>query len=1072
MGNSQKDSPLILGLDVGANSVGWALLSAAKHPRDKRLVPTGLVACGVRVFEAGVEGNLEGGRDDPRGVTRRQARAMRRLLDRRARRCDKLFRLLQGAGLLPPGGPPRASSPPDTATRCRLRAARAKARAELLNKLDSQLRKGLHAKLRAEGVEEGILERLPQTLPYLLRARALDHPLEPYELGRALYHLGQRRGFMSNRKAPVKDKKEESAVKEGIARIREEMREAGARTLGEYFAGIDPEDRRIRGRWTARDMYEDEFERIWSVQERHHPNILTPQLKERIHRAIFFQRPLKIRKEFIGACAHEPKRKRAPIALLEAQRFRLIEQVNNTRIQMPDGTVVPLSPDQRTKLVEALETKGDLTFSKAKKLLGLHPHAQFNFERGEEKRFVGNRTAAALAKVCGDRWTELAPDDKKRLVEDLRSIQKPETLACRARRVWGLGPDQAARLAELRLEDGYCRLSRQAIAKLLPLMEQGLTYQEAVGKVYGHAAPTATVPLLPPVAEALPELRNPAVSRALTELRKVVNAIIREYGRPDIVRIELARDLRRSRKQRARAARKMARYRKQREDAERRLRELGVQNPTRADIEKVLLWDECGGICPYTGKSISFASLFGAQPQFDVEHIIPRSRSLDNSFFNKTLCEINENRTRKRNRTPREAYASDPDRWNEIIQRVKKFQGDAAREKLRRFQEEPDFDDFVARQLNDTRNASRLAAKYLALLYGPQARSRVQVTRGGVTRYLRDVWDLNTILGDGPSKSRDDHRHHAVDAIAIALTERATIKMLSEAAEKVERTGRSGFAPVPPPWPDFLDEVRAAVRDINVSHRVSRKVSGPLHAETFYSPNHTDPDGNPCVHVRKPLASLSTEEVQQIVDPAVREAVEAKLAQLGVRKPEQAFADPANHPFLRRRNGTPTQVHRVRIRKRLATFPVGTGHRQRHVVSKVNHHVEIVETRDEKGNPRWEGHLVNLFEAYQRHYKERLPVVRRDHGPDKKFLFSLAPSESVMVTDEDGDHLWRVICISQDKSGRVQFEFRLHTDARPMKELRQTKGARIRKSPDALRKLNARKVLVDPLGRIRRVGHD
>jgi len=1063
MGNSHEDAPLILGLDVGANSVGWALLSAAKQPREKRLVPTGLVACGVRVFEAGVEGNLESGRDDgrddPRGVTRRQARAMRRLLDRRARRCDKLFRLLQGAGLLPPGGPPQASSPPDTATRRRLRAARAKARDELLNKLDSQLRKGLSAKLRAEGVEEGILERLPQTLPYLLRARALDHPLEPYELGRALYHLGQRRGFLSSRKAPVKDKKEESVVKEGIARIREEMREAGARTLGEYFAGIDPEDRRIRGRWTARDMYEDEFERIWSAQGRHHPNILTPQLKERIHRAIFFQRPLKIRKEFVGACAHEPKRKRAPIALLEAQRFRLLEQVNNTRVQMPDGTVVPLSPDQRTKLIEALETKGDLTFSRAKKLLGLHPHAQFNFERGEEKRFVGNRTAAALAKVCGDRWTELPPDDKKRLVEDLRSIQKPETLARRAQRVWGLDPDQAARLAELRLEDGYCRLSREAIAKLLPLMEEGLTYQEAVGKVYGHAAPTTTVPLLPPVAEALPELRNPAVSRALTELRKVVNAIIREYGRPAIVRVELARDLRRSRKQRARAARKMARYRKQREDAERRLRELGVQNPTRADIDKVLLWDECGGICPYTGKSISFASLFGPQPQFDVEHIIPRSRSLDNSFFNKTLCEINENRTRKRNRTPREAYASDPDRWNEIIQRVKKFQGDAAREKLRRFQEEPDFDDFVARQLNDTRNASRLATKYLALLYGPETRSRVQVTRGGVTRFLRDVWGLNSILGDGPSKSREDHRHHAVDAIAIALTERATIKMLSEAAEKA--------------WPDFLDEVRAAVRDVNVSHRVSRKISGPLHEETFYSPGHTDPDGNPCVHVRKPLADLSKEEVEQIVDPAVREAVEAKLAQLGTRNPRQAFADPANHPFLRRRKGTPTQIHRVRIRKRLATFPVGTGHRQRHVVSKLNHHVEIVETRDEKGNPRWEGHLVSLFEAYQRHYKEGLPVVRRDHGPDKKFLFSLAPSESVLMVDEDGKKaLFKLTGISQSAQGRIRFEFRRNADARPLTVLRRTRGGRVFRTPETLRKTQAEKVLVDPLGRLRRVGRD
>ena len=1061
----------VLGLDIGANSVGWALLSATPQGKDGRLTPTGIAACGVRVFEAGVEGNLETGRDESRGVSRRQARGARRRLDRRARRCDKLFRILQAAGMLPPGGPAPADGTRTAAKRRERRRARSKARNELLTALDVQLLADLTDTLRAEDADDQTLALLPHTLPYALRARALDHPLDPFELGRALYHLGQRRGFLSNRKAPPKDKKQEGAVKEGIARVRQGMADTGARTLGEYFASLDPEQQRIRNRWTARDMYDAEFELIWEAQAAHHPAILKPELKKRVHRAIFFQRPLRIRKEFIGACPHEPDHKRAPMALLDAQRFRLLQQVNHTRVQMADGTVRELSDAERTALVNALDGDGDLTFTKAKKLLGLPRNATFNFEEGDEKRFVGNRTAARLGAIFGNRWHELSPDEQRQVVEDVRSIQKPETLARRGTRVWRLSDQQATELAQVSLEDGYCRLSRQALAKLLPHMERGLSYQEAVGKVYGHAIDTPAVALLPPVAHAVPDLRNPAVARALTELRKVVNAIVRTYGRPAVIRIELARDLRRSRRQRQRATAKMRDIERDREVARELIRtEAGIQEPKRSDIQKVLLAQECSWTCPYTGKAISMASLLGQHPQFDIEHIVPFSRSLDNSFLNKTLCEIEENRTRKRNRTPYEAYAeSDPDRWGQILACVSRFHGSAAREKLRRFLEAPDFDKFVASQLADTRYASRLAIRYLGLLYGPEAPSRVQASRGGVTGFLRDEWDLNTILGDGPGKSRDDHRHHAVDAMAIAVTERATMKMLSDAAEQAHRAGRSRFAPVPPPWPSFLDDVRAAVAAICVSNRVSRRVSGPMHEETFYSPGHTGPDGRPCVHVRKPVEALSKSEIPLIVDQKVREAVESKLAALGGDL--KAFAEPANHPVLARRKGKTTAIHRVRIRKPITPFSVGSGHRERHVVSKLNHHVEIVEVRDRKGNPRWEGHLVSQFEAMRRH-RAGEPIVRRDHGPDAVFLFSLSPSESVLVTEDGQERLLRVIGISQSASGSVRFEFRRNADARPMTELRKLKGARISRTPDALRSLNPRKVLVDPLGRIRRVGCD
>jgi CRISPR-associated endonuclease Csn1 len=184
----------------------------------------------------------------------------------------------------------------------------------------------------------------------------------------------------------------------------------------------------------------------------------------------------------------------------------------------------------------------------------------------------------------------------------------------------------------------------------LPHLEAGKSYGDAVFAVYevwpnsdyGVLSPGNAVNLsgLPPIDDVLKnELRNPAVHRVLAEMRKVVNALIKEHGKPDRVRIELARDLRNSKKNREKISERMRGREKQRQLARNDIEnsaEVAIQNPRRGDIERYLLWKECGGVCPYTGKNISMAALYGAQ--FEIEHIIPWSISLDNSFANKTLC--------------------------------------------------------------------------------------------------------------------------------------------------------------------------------------------------------------------------------------------------------------------------------------------------------------------------------------------------------------------------------------------------------------------------------------------------
>ncbi len=179
----------ILGLDLGTASLGWAVLECTPD-KTGTLIPSRIERTGVRIFEAGVEGDIEQGRDTSRAAKRREARAPRRQNWRTQQRKKKLFRLLQQHGLLP------KSDSSDSA-----------ARKAVFDALDKQLTE----KHIAEGDHTA-----HQHLPYLLRTKALSENLEPFELGRALYSLAQRRGFVSNRKTDTHEK-EDGIVKSEIS---------------------------------------------------------------------------------------------------------------------------------------------------------------------------------------------------------------------------------------------------------------------------------------------------------------------------------------------------------------------------------------------------------------------------------------------------------------------------------------------------------------------------------------------------------------------------------------------------------------------------------------------------------------------------------------------------------------------------------------------------------------------------------------------------------------------------------------------------------------------------------------
>lgn len=1059
-------TPYILGIDLGSASLGWAAVQL-----DSMEKPSKLLRSGVRIFDPGVEGTLSDirqGKEKSKTAARRDARLHRRQLRRRAGRQRDLFMLLQNRGLIPAMPSGRLSSD----------------RHELLDKLDTNLRAKWLPLLR----ESPAVAAPDQVLPYLLRARALDSKLEPFELGRALYHLAQRRGFQSNRREVKKQDQEElGKVKQGISLLQDEMERSGARTLGEYLSRLDPHLARIRARWTARAMYKHEFKAIWSSQAPHHPDLLTPTLEKQLRQLIFFQRPIASNSHLVGECELEKGRKRAPWACLAAQSFRLLQRVNDLKMIGPSGEARVLDQATRAKLIERLEQSGDIKFTEIKELLGLERRVKFNLEEGGEKRLCGNRTAQKMIAAFGDRWFQFSQAQQDSIVEQWRTIESRESLIKWGTQKCGLSPDKAAILADAPSEDGYCNLSRKALSRLLPLMRQGESFKTAESRLYPNRFSGGQEhALLPPVRSELKELRNPAVERSLSELRKLVNALVRVYGKPYEIRIELARDLKKPRKARKQDWEANRKRQTERERmAKRLLEECGLPAPSRDDIEKALLWEECRGICPYTGKSIDFRGLFSTG-EFQVEHILPLSRFPDNSFANKTLCCHAANDS-KRNRTPFEAYGCDEEQWPKILERVRKF---GNRSKLARFEitSQEELDEFTARQLNDTRYASKLAARYIGLLYGgrdvngsevfiggPERPRRVIFASSGtVTATVRRQWGLEAILrepqgssnGQNRGKPRTDHRHHAVDAIAIALTSEATVRQLSAAAAAAPAgsIGTREFRFAPAPWPDFVDSVRPYVERMVVSHRPEHKLSGALHEETLYSPPYVSGKAR-VAHVRKPLSQISAAEIEKIVDPAVRDAVKRRFDELGRDiKKLQACAEP---PYLPSRAGRNIPIQRVRIAKPCSPVPIGAGVTERHVLAGNNHHVEIFAELDRRGHEvKWHGVVVSLLEAVERR-RNKQPVVRRSY-PDQdnySFKFSLQCGDLLEAEQNGRATLYVVRSISESASGAVELALAEHVDARKINEMKAAQSL-WRPKIDPMRKAQCRKVAVDILGNI------
>ena len=1035
-----------LALDIGANSIGWCLLDL-----DAAGAPCGLLDMGVRVFPDG---------RDPKTLAslasdRRMARAMRRRRDRYVQRRTALLNALVRCGLMP--------------------------------------------------TEEAARNALAKLDPYALRRDALRRKLSRHELGRAIFHLNQRRGFASNRKTDRANDTEQGKIRTASDKLKAEIARAGLPTLGTWLAERHARQRDVRARlsgtgakaeyqfYPTRDLIRAEFDAIWAAQSAWDP-ALTDGVRDAIAHVLFHQRPLK--DPLVGRCWLEPNEFRAPKSLPSTQAIRIAQDLSHLTIRRVGEPDTDLTGAERAKLAALLNAGGDLSFHQIRKALGLSRGETFNLESKAREKLKGAETAARLAGKKGPLatiWPQLDAVARDAVVSALLDADTPHA-AVAALVALGIPADAAEAAERVTLPDGHAALSSKAICAILPYLEAGLTYDKAVQAAgYRHHSDDrdgVILDRLPYYGVALadrigtgsghpddPEERrfgrapNPTVHVALNQLRHVVNAVIARHGHPAQIVVEVLRELNQSAFERRRIEKEQLDNAKRREAWAEDLRKLG-QRVNGRNLALMRLWSEQSGdpkerLCPYTGERISLARLFSGDVEED--HILPFAITLDDSFANRVIVTREANR-RKSRQTPHQAFHAQPD-WPEIQARAKLLPSSKAwrfgPDALEKWKGE--HGDFLARHLTDSAYLARLARMYLRAICDPD---RIWCVPGRLTAMLRDALGLNsaTLLGKGGGrKDRNDHRHHAIDALTIGLVDRSLLQRVATAARRAQDRGRRLLDDVGDPWPDFVAQAAARVQAIVVSFKQDTSPAGRLHNDTAYAALVDAGPKAPNVAHRVPVQNLAgwkPEEVREALGDAVLAGRVVAALEGASGKPAQAAALGAlAHDAAGR------TVRRVRVRERLdGTAEIRdrrTGQPYKRVKLDANHRVEFWRLPAAGGRPgKVQMVVVPMMVAAADAEAGRLgrPLPDRRPHPAAKLLMRLHKDDVVAFGVGEARRLLRVV---KFRDGQVNLaEVHESGNLKARDAAKDDPFKYINASTSRFASEQARKVFVDPAGRV------
>ena len=1231
---------------MGTNSLGWCVLGLNQQGEPERIINAG-----ARIFSDGRDSKTR----ETLKASRRLARSARRRRDRFKQRQKFLLIELEKHGLFP---------------------------SRLETKNFSSIKELSHHIEHLGGVPTNKAEaaKLQALNPLELRARAVSEKLKPYEIGRALFHLNQRRGFQSNRKDksdadgkvarsfdkllyemklalnPLHTKKtfKKDATVEEKKRIREQNKQTKRQQTEERKQSIhklhnDPKltygvflynqqkqgaasrvrpsaDDKLYNFYPMRLMYKDEFDKIMRVQKAHHPDVLTPEVIQRLKHVIFHQRPLK--PAVRGQCAYLTSEKRTFRGMPSFQRYRILQEVNSVEWRSGGKTHKlfdhPKARDAVVKKLEQHSSKGiQLTWATLRREISKHIDGlserefKLNFEANGRRGFDVNLCSHALAHedCIGPDWhtwsldkqdqlaallldenlpdfnmqnekAEVASTNKvaKKLKPASNSEDEDEKIKQQLMQDFGLDEFQAEACLQAHLPDDTASLSLKAARVLFEYMRDERCLQtdavKQVAKKYKHFKdparfkkdtenykPEAQLEYYGKVFQdgrhIIPGtlsdddrhddlkyyggLTNPTVHISLNQIRHVVNELIQRYGHPASIAIELGRELPAGKEKLSEIKKQQNKNKNDNERIDQKLKDLG-QMTNRDNRLRYQLWEELssddmnGRLCPFTGQKIGMSDLFSAK--VEVEHLLPFSQTLDDSRANKVVCMRQANRD-KGNKAPYEAFGHSPKGydWKAIERRIQtlsrikqdKFREDA----MEKWLEENE--NFSERHLNDTRYIGRVAREYLEQIC---CIDKIDVVTGRLTFLLRKHWGLNTILRDTgqdykkealksgdnvikfpQAKNRDDHRHHAVDALVVGMTTRSILQKVSTAnacavkelgcIDKLFVKNDDGTSPIDP-WPHFRMDAREIMQNIIVSHKIRRKTlncsmtDGQLHNETALGvikkmnggkkskkeslskqmpvkvKDRLRPEKNIAAHLSLVKSDWLVDKYQVVVRKTM-DKFSKKTDILKIRDPElrrqflQAFEQGGVKNMLKL--ASQKGIRRLRCVQESLVIPMvnKNGSKYKAYLADGNWGIEIYEyPKGHKKEGAWQGCVISRFHANQKDKIQKCHqtgkvikiqgfqkgVTYRPH-PASRLVMRLQINDCIEVDEDNGRKIFRMQKLSTNGSMFFAPLYEANTAARAEGKMRHVDPFKyLITSATSLQKLKAKKVHISSTGRV------
>ena len=850
-----------IGLDIGIASVGWAIIN-----NDQSRIED----LGVRIFKKAEEADGKA-----LNLARREARGTRRRIRRRATRMKKVKELFIKYNLV------------------------SEEELKTLYEINDETRD-----------------------VYELRSLALDEKIDRKEFARILTNIAKRRGYKSNRKTEAEDK-EGGKLTTGTKENKKLLEEKRYRTIGEMFYKDEKfqYNKRNKGgeysNTVLRSMLVDEVKLIFECQRKYGNVYASKEFKEEYIDIVTFQKDFitpELLEKMLGKCTLIKTEPRAPKNSYTFERFSLLQKVNNLRIDI-NGERLEIPQEIRNEITGMAYSFSEIKYSQLRKKLNLPLEARFvDLNYNEIKKENKEKDEGKIIKKIEDKkfiklegWHKIrlamkanGCEDKFKIIEENPEIQNVIADALVRNKT-----DESIReyLKDRNIDNDiiesvlninftkFGHLSYKAMKDLIPELEKGFTYDKACeNRGYEFKGSKNELKYkLPPVSELDDCILNPVVLRAVSQTRKVINAIIDKYGSPTEIYIETARELSKSFDERNYISKKQEENQKNNEKIKDYIRETFGIEPKPFDIVKMKLWREQNGKCVYSQKAIPAERLF--EDNFvQVDHIIPFSRSFNDSYNNKVLVLTDENQ-RKQERTPFEYMGADEERWHrfeEFVNLTYKFNPRKKENLLIKKFDENKSNEWISRNLNDTKYIARFMYNYISnnLLFAESEKKRkVYTINGQATSILRHYWGLK--------KDREESdKHHAQDAVVIACATSKNIKKVSDYSRK-RILYRDDKVVLEQPWPKFREEVEARMEDLDnngemyllknggftnyedidlekikpifVSRMPERKVTGRAHKDTMRSQKFIK-QGCDYTVVKKDLTSISKQEIEGIIN--------------------------------------------------------------------------------------------------------------------------------------------------------------------------------------------------------------